>query len=149
SSAVASFSAGAQGRERVVVVAEVARHHKPSDDAAVIGAIRGAVADELGVRVDEVVLIRQGVLPKTSSGKLQRRLTRARYESGELALSEPAGPGVVSMQDSSSRDRANDIRAWLREFSRTQLDSRDMDERRTIPAEVTRALASRGLFGLQ
>jgi len=152
SGSVAAFSTGAEGRERVVVVAEVARHHHSADGPAVTGAVRAAVADALGVRVDEVVLIRHGMLPKTSSGKLQRRLTRARFESGELALVAPlpeARRSTASAEPATSTERAGEIRTWLREYARERLDSRGMDERRELPADVMRELAAHGLFGLQ
>lgn len=47
--------------------------------------IREVVNREFGIPVADVLLLSAGQLPKTSSGKLQRRQTRALYESGELA----------------------------------------------------------------
>ena len=44
------------------------------------------VRGELGLTVAEVVLIKRNTLPKTSSGKVRRRDTRARLERGELEL---------------------------------------------------------------
>ena len=42
------------------------------------------VCDAVGVPPVEVVLVRPGTLPKTSSGKLQRSLCRDRYHDDEL-----------------------------------------------------------------
>ena len=42
------------------------------------------VSDQLSLRVSEVMLLRAGTLPKTSSGKLQRRKTREQFLTGEL-----------------------------------------------------------------
>ncbi len=78
-------------RERVVVAFEVqdaARGADPSEVAlrnqALVKAVREAVQTGMGLVLDDVVALGQGVLPKTSSGKLQRRKTRELYESGEL-----------------------------------------------------------------
>jgi acyl-CoA synthetase (AMP-forming)/AMP-acid ligase II len=69
------------------VVAEL----KPEEDRAeadgadLVRAIRAAVAAEHSVALDDVMLVPPHTVPKTSSGKLQRRACRAMYESGELA----------------------------------------------------------------
>jgi fatty-acyl-CoA synthase len=68
--------------EHLVAVAEIdnARHD------AVRRAIVTAVHQQMGLRVDEVHFLRRGALPKTSSGKVRRRETRARLEAGTLQL---------------------------------------------------------------
>ncbi len=53
--------------------------------AAIAEAVRRAVAEEHEVQVSEVVLIRQAGLPKTSSGKVQRRACRELYLDGRAA----------------------------------------------------------------
>ncbi|MES2179197.1 MAG: aminotransferase class I/II-fold pyridoxal phosphate-dependent enzyme [Gemmatimonadota bacterium] len=153
SGGVAAFSVGDLGSEKVVVVAEVVRHHREHQQGEVVGAVRTSVADALGVVVDDVVLIRHGTLPKTSSGKLQRRLTRARFQSGELRGTEPPAPprnGTHAPDEhASSAERAAGMRSWLRDYARTTLDSRRMDERREMDPSLTREFAARGFFGLQ
>jgi acyl-CoA synthetase (AMP-forming)/AMP-acid ligase II len=70
-------------RERVVIVIETAL----TDEAARIalaGEVRRSVQQAVGLTVDDVVAVDSGVLPKTSSGKLQRAATRELYERGEL-----------------------------------------------------------------
>ena len=149
---VAAFSTGMLGREHVVVVAEVVRHHRATADDTVVSAVRSAVANAQGVRVDDVVLIRHGTLPKTSSGKLQRRRTREQYESHELTKNGAAADVRVSGEGptaGTSEQRAVRLRTWLREYARTTLDSRAMDEERRMDPDVTRAFAEQGLFGLQ
>ena len=69
--------------ERLVVVHEVERH--AGDLGAIADAVRRAVAEEHGVRVADVVLLRAGTIPKTSSGKIRRRECRALYLAGDLA----------------------------------------------------------------
>lgn len=52
---------------------------------AMILAIRQAVAEEHDVRVHAAVLLRTGGLPKTPSGKIQRKLCQASFLNGTLA----------------------------------------------------------------
>lgn len=72
---------GRRGREAVVVVAEI---RSEAEAAVVRRAVAHAVRDAVGVPAADVVLVRAGTLPKTSSGKLQRSLCRARYHGDEL-----------------------------------------------------------------
>ena len=69
-----------RGRESIVVVAET----KSDEVHAVHDSVVNHVCDAVGVPPVEVVLVRPGTLPKTSSGKLQRSLCRERYHDDEL-----------------------------------------------------------------
>jgi acyl-CoA synthetase (AMP-forming)/AMP-acid ligase II len=72
-------------RERVVIAFEVQDKQSLGGAGDVAKLVRKAVQDGMGLTVDDVVALAPGVLPKTSSGKLQRAKTRELYESGELA----------------------------------------------------------------
>src|SRR5262245_1026436 len=70
-----------RGRESIVVVAET----RAADNTTPMrAAVATSVCDAVGVPPVDVVLVRPGTLPKTSSGKLQRSLCRARYHADEL-----------------------------------------------------------------
>jgi len=71
-----------KGREAIVVVAE----SKADDLSAVRDGVAAIVSDTVGVPPVEIVLVRAGSLPKTSSGKLQRSLCRQRYLDDQLDL---------------------------------------------------------------
>ena len=71
---------GKRGRESIVVVAET----KSDDLHLVHDSVVDPVCDAVGVPPVDVVLVRPGTLPKTSSGKLQRSLCRDRYHDDEL-----------------------------------------------------------------
>ncbi|HLI74752.1 MAG TPA: fatty acyl-AMP ligase [Acidimicrobiales bacterium] len=71
---------GGRRGDDVVIVAEV----KTEDTAAVRDGIAKAVTDAVGVRPEDIVLLRPGTLPKTSSGKLRRSICRSRYRTAEL-----------------------------------------------------------------
>lgn len=80
---VVAFGHGRFGeQERVVVAAEW--RQEPEDPAALQRAVQSAVLEDVGVRVDEVLLLAPGSLPKTTSGKLQRNRTRQMYDDGSL-----------------------------------------------------------------
>jgi acyl-CoA synthetase (AMP-forming)/AMP-acid ligase II len=88
---------GERDRERVVVAFECqdvprgADAVKLADEKLPLGqAVRKAVQENMGLRLDDVVPLGPGILPKTSSGKLQRAKTRELYESGELTARKPA-----------------------------------------------------------
>ncbi len=85
---VVAFSRPGKESEELVVVAET-RADPPADLKETIIA---AVADRLSLKVTDVVLLGAGQLPKTSSGKLQRRKTREQYLAGELG-----GEGVRTL----------------------------------------------------
>lgn len=83
----AAFSVDADGGERMVIVQELERRHVRSADAdEVTAAVRRAVAEDHELEVHAVVLVRTGSVPKTSSGKIQRRTTRAAYLEGTLPV---------------------------------------------------------------
>ncbi|MCB9649107.1 MAG: fatty acyl-AMP ligase [Deltaproteobacteria bacterium] len=78
---VVAFSTRGDNTEELVIVAET-KVEEGLDELA--HQIKMRVHDVLGVRARDVVLVGPGGLPKTSSGKLQRRRTKAQYEAGEL-----------------------------------------------------------------
>jgi acyl-CoA synthetase (AMP-forming)/AMP-acid ligase II/acyl carrier protein len=78
------FSIEREGQEQLVVVQEIEPRHKTFDYAEAMGAVRQAVAEQHDLHVFDVSLVSAGVIPKTSSGKPQRRLCRSDYISGRL-----------------------------------------------------------------
>ncbi|HEX4496856.1 MAG TPA: non-ribosomal peptide synthase/polyketide synthase, partial [Thermoanaerobaculia bacterium] len=85
--ASAAFPVEAGGEERLVVVQEVERSERFRVDVEVAAAaLRRAVAEEHEAQVHEVVLIATGSIPKTSSGKIQRRACRQAYLDGSLEV---------------------------------------------------------------
>ncbi|MET0396914.1 MAG: amino acid adenylation domain-containing protein, partial [Longimicrobiaceae bacterium] len=100
----AAFSIDHGGEERLVVVQEVSRQAAAGMDVEEVGeAIRRAVAAEHGVQVHAVAVVRPGGVPKTSSGKVQRRACRERFLAGDLPLvglsvREATGSAVPRME---------------------------------------------------
>lgn len=93
----AAFSVETGEGERLVVVQELERRYMRSADLGeVVSAIRGAVAENHELQAHAVVLIRTGSIPKTSSGKIQRRATREAYSNDTLTVvAKDMLPGAV------------------------------------------------------
>ncbi len=82
---VIAFSVeGRGGKEAVAVVAET----RAEDQQALSAAVHHAVLESVGVPAKEVILVKPGTLPKTSSGKLQRAHCKALYLGHQLELVE-------------------------------------------------------------
>jgi fatty-acyl-CoA synthase len=81
---VVAFGATERGHaDRVVIVVE------PSGTVSsdlLVDTIRREIRDLFGLYVDEIAVVRSGTVGRTTSGKVQRAATKARYESGELGI---------------------------------------------------------------
>jgi acyl-CoA synthetase (AMP-forming)/AMP-acid ligase II len=74
----AAFSVDDGEGEQLVLVHEVSRC-SPAELAEAIRSARWAVAEEHDVEIHAVVLLKKAAVPKTSSGKVQRRECRQRF----------------------------------------------------------------------
>jgi fatty-acyl-CoA synthase len=83
---VVAFSVQRSGEETLIICAE----GNSSDAAQLRKAIASKVSETSGITVGHVAVVRVGSLPKTSSGKVQRRRTKSLFETGELEEHETA-----------------------------------------------------------
>lgn len=74
-----------------MVVAE----YKPADGTDARQLIRQSLQQEIGIAVDHVVLVPAGGVPKSTSGKVQRRRTRQLYLDGHYAEVEAMAEAVL------------------------------------------------------
>ena len=88
----AAFPWEVDGTEHVVVVQEVARGRETADEAVLHAAALDAVARQHGVRLHDLVLVRAGRIPKTSSGKVRREACRTLYADGTFRSESGATP---------------------------------------------------------
>lgn len=79
-----SVARGTAGEEAVVVVETTDKD--PDRLADVAREIRGRVGKSLSLTLADVAFVRRGKIPKTTSGKVQRRQLRQAYLDGELDL---------------------------------------------------------------
>jgi fatty-acyl-CoA synthase len=93
---VVAFSVNGDSTEKLIIIAETAM----TDHAELSRVISEQVRSAFGLAVHQVVLVGRGSIPKTSSGKLQRRRTKALFEGGLLGcrgsgLGSPAAEGLA------------------------------------------------------
>jgi amino acid adenylation domain-containing protein len=132
----AAFSVEVAGEERLVVVHELERRREGEAEAAA-EAVRRAVAEVHEVQVQEVVLVRAGTIPKTSSGKIQRHACRAGYLAGALVVVGRSGLGRDEGEEEEPRDGAD--------LDRGVLLALPPEERRPVLESWLRSEAARAL----
>jgi acyl transferase domain-containing protein/acyl-CoA synthetase (AMP-forming)/AMP-acid ligase II/acyl carrier protein len=120
-----AFSVDVAGEERLVIVQEVERQYLHANLDEVIGAIRQAVAEQHELQTYAIVLVKTGSIPKTSSGKVQRRPTREAFLNGELDV---VREWRLDMQDEQTHDVA-------------EAHAAEPDRRRALRAETRKAEA--------
>ncbi len=105
---VVAFSRPGDSTEELVIVVET-RGEAPE---GMVNAIRECVQTEFGLAVGDVRVLPAGHLPKTSSGKLQRRRTRQLYLSGRLGVEGSRQMGTNASKVSLARHVARSM--WSR-----------------------------------
>jgi acyl-CoA synthetase (AMP-forming)/AMP-acid ligase II/alkylation response protein AidB-like acyl-CoA dehydrogenase/acyl carrier protein len=158
-----AFSLETDDGESLIVVYELERDHlKRIEPEDLLRLARRAVAEEHDLHIHTLVLLKTGTVPRTTSGKIQRRRCRADFLHGELsevwrsadvvavpvpveesAVAAPSGPG-----DSRAATAAQMVE-WLREYASERLNSHLMDERRSLTPHVVLDFGNRGVLGLQ
>lgn len=104
------------GGTRLVIVQEVEREARSHIDCEALGRMMAdAVTEAHGIDLDMVVFVPPGSVPKTSSGKIQRRNCRQQLIDGELkAIGHWQRPAAdVPMQTSGVGTDLRDIERWL------------------------------------
>ena len=100
--------------ERLVVALEVERRAMAATRGAaaaetVADAVRQAVAEAHEVQIHEVVLLRFGAIPKTSSGKIQRHACRDAYLGGTLPAIGRSALAASAEADGAPSDSAGEL----------------------------------------
>jgi len=157
----AAFPVDVGGEERLVLVLEVerqARPRSPEEAEAVFTAVRRAMAEEHECHVHEVVLVPPGGVPRTTSGKVQRRGCRALFLEGGLEVlgrsrldESPATP-VAGPDDplvGPEEERSARVEAWLRRAfaAAAGVDPAGVDPRLPLVAQGLDSLAAAELEG--
>ncbi|MEG4215636.1 amino acid adenylation domain-containing protein [Microcoleus sp. Pol14C6] len=95
--AIAAFSVEVAGEEQLVIVQELQSRKAPDNAEEIISAIRSSIAQEYEVQIYGVVLIKPGSIPKTTSGKIQRRAACADFIADNL---EVVASSILELADS-------------------------------------------------
>lgn len=96
----AAFSIEKNQEEALVVVAEVKNGTSKEVLKEIVGEIIKTVLSEHQLRCEAIVLLPQKAIPKTTSGKIQRSATKAKFLTGSLA--KPVYEYKASSSSSSS-----------------------------------------------
>ncbi|MEG4271922.1 fatty acyl-AMP ligase, partial [Microcoleus sp. M2_D4] len=118
--AIAAFSVEVAGEEQLVIVPELQSRKAPDNAEEIISAIRERIAIEYEVQVYGVVLIKPGSIPKTTSGKIQRRAACADFLADKL---EVVASSVLELADSVEIDDR---------LTRENLLAADLEERQPL-----------------
>ena len=113
----AAVVVGEEGNEKLVVVQETVRR-RDIDYQEIVQAIRKQVAQEFELSIGEIVLIKTGTIPKTSSGKIQRHACRDGYVAGTLVVRAAwsAETGEVKVAETRRRRRGEEAaKTWVEE----------------------------------
>lgn len=125
-----------------------------------IKTIRAEVGEQHDLDLGALVLLPPKGMPKTHTGKKQRHACRRDFASGafrgemhwiapRLAAAAPREANTTPIPpDTGKTTRVADLQAWLREYASTRINSRLMDERRTIPPHVVMDFGNMGLLGM-
>ena len=89
----AAFSVDDGSTERLVLLVEADGRTLRAGGGTLLERLRAAVRDGQRLDADEILLLRRGSLPKTSSGKVQRGEARRRYLDGEFTTTAATPPG--------------------------------------------------------
>ncbi len=100
-----------RGGETAILVCETSLSREQARERSLADNLSKAVAEQTGLKVDEVVLVAPGSIPKTSSGKRQRALTRERYIAKKLV---PRKTGKLRMALVLARSAAGYLRMLTR-----------------------------------
>ncbi|HEY1403290.1 MAG TPA: amino acid adenylation domain-containing protein, partial [Pyrinomonadaceae bacterium] len=131
-----------------VVMQEIDLRKKP-DVTAVIESIREAVVQEHELQAHAIVLIKPGRIPKTTSGKIQRRASRKAFLAGSLEIiGEWRSNVAATLQTKAEETGAQElsgtepVAAWLAGEVATHLGINPAD------IDVNRPIARYGLDSL-
>lgn len=130
------------GRPSIILIQEVQPKVSETDIPAMLAAATAAASLQLQIKIDQVVPIRRGTLPKTTSGKIARSKARQMLLAGDL--------GTVDLHaelSASDRQACSELIDWWRKAS-TRWDMRTMDERRCIQPHVVLEFGNHGFLGL-
>lgn len=105
----AAFTAEVDGEEHLVVVQEIDLSRAPDLDE-VFAAMRQSVSENHELQLYAIALLKPGSIPKTSSGKIQRRACRAGFIKGDLGEIERS---TLQDEESVADDEESFIRRAL------------------------------------
>ncbi|MEY3826019.1 MAG: hypothetical protein RLZZ148_833, partial [Cyanobacteriota bacterium] len=129
----AAFSVEIDGQEQLIITQEIKRNYlRKLDSQAVIKAIRQAVTQTHELQPYAIILLKTGMIPKTSSGKIQHYACKKAYLEGKLTpiTSSPGQPTTKAKPRQAQRG----IQEWLitKIAEKTGLSSEEIDPKESL-----------------
>jgi 8-amino-7-oxononanoate synthase len=144
----AAFCVPGPRGERLALALEVSRHHRSDDDGSLFQAVRSELATSIGIVPDEIVLVRQNAIARTSSGKIQRRATRTALLDGSLDVVGRWTPTRDEVASGDERALRAFVLRWLHD--ELQIDeSRLGDDTPLVELGIDSLAATRLLVALE
>ncbi|MDY7092284.1 MAG: amino acid adenylation domain-containing protein, partial [Acidobacteriota bacterium] len=149
----AAFAVEVDGEEQLVLVQELERR-AGKDYQQIFDAVRGALAREHEVTPWDLVLLKWGTVPKTSSGKIQRQPCRRAYLEGglkEVARGTLTVAPVTREQEGLDGEALRELEAEARRQALGDMLRRRLAQQlRVAPSELSpdRPLVALGLDSL-
>ncbi len=171
----AAFSLEIEGEEKLVIVQEIERGYKDNlNEGEIFNKIRQVIFEQHELDVYTILLLKRGSIPKTASGKIQRTRCKANFVNETLDIvaswtansqnkqqmsnnpisnrKNTSSPTVSSNQTTeaaTSQKRADNLIHWLRDYAEKRINSRLMDERRSVPPYIILDFGNQGILGMQ
>ena len=127
--AVAAFGIQVGQDEKLVIVAEV-EYEKSLDTISIQNSVNKTFITEFEFTPYDIILLRKGTIPKTTSGKIQRNVCKADYQNGNL---REVGLTISGEIDSIISSRYNftqketEIYSLLKKEYKSEISSKDTD----------------------
>lgn len=131
------------GRAAIALAQEVSFPFKQANFEEMAVAARKALLLGLDLRLDAIVWVKPGGVPKTSSGKVQRARCRELFLAGELAELARSAPGETACGSAAETQSDDPLAQWALESLRAVAD------RPAMPIALESSLASLGLDSIQ
>ncbi|MDQ0497108.1 non-ribosomal peptide synthetase, partial [Paenibacillus brasilensis] len=101
---IAVFSSEMNGQEKVIVIQEIETPLQEQEYKRLVESILNAVSETHQLEIYDIFLLHKGSIPKTGSGKIQRKICRSAYIKQELQA-------LYQYRSASSTSRSNIINA--------------------------------------
>ncbi len=156
-----AFALESQSSECLGLVVELDRGYLSSDLSKLAEEIAIAIAHHHEIVVTRVAFVKPGGLPRTSSGKLQRNLTKknlldgsldcifdwqANEQSNSLKEKQESNPATPKAIELSARVTAK--KREIRDYLGTRLNVLVAHDRKTLPPNIILDLGNMGLMGM-
>ena len=152
--------------EKLVIIGEIKRKlEQKINFQEIVNTIRSHVSRKHGIQTNKIVLVKQGSIPKTSSGKIQRLAGKKAYLENNISIIFQEDSSEKNTKESQEKTMSHSIElnktqkrkdkklseliSWLRNYANENINSRLIDERRCIPPHIVLDFGNQGLLGMQ